>query len=427
MIQSPRHLLPQRVVIRRNRALQYSRRRLSHQPPHDEEEIAHCAQQIPKLADYGDSLHQLAATLDPTSRQAILHFVRNAEKNLVVPEPSWDDLKAVALNTAIPFVGFGVMDNAILIVAGDAIDTSLGVLLGISTMCAAAIGNIVSDVAGILLGTVIEDACAKYLKLPQPVLSNAQRQLRSVRWASQFGCGVGIVIGCIIGMFPLLFIDSNKIQARKREAAMDAIFQDVIHEAGSLIGATRTCLFLVVDDETDSKVPNPDGNMLYAKYEGVSGSASAAKARSIPLGQGILSRAALTREAWNIYDVHSEPDFVPELVGGDSEEVKAMLCVPVLDSQGRTIAVIRAINKKEGKGNKSRNHGVFTNADVQILKALATHISVSLQRMYEEGDSEELRLKDTIQMLKDYGLSGMEKQAFGRRPLFPEDSAEAPK
>jgi hypothetical protein len=57
------------------------------------------------------------------------------------PEPSFEQLRLVALNTAIPFVGFGIMDNSILIVAGDAIDTSLGVLLGISTMCAAAIGN----------------------------------------------------------------------------------------------------------------------------------------------------------------------------------------------------------------------------------------------------------------------------------------------
>lgn len=48
-----------------------------------------------------------------------------------------------------------------MILAGDMIDTSLGVTLGISTMCAAAIGNIVSDVAGVVLGTVVEDFCAR--------------------------------------------------------------------------------------------------------------------------------------------------------------------------------------------------------------------------------------------------------------------------
>lgn len=43
-----------------------------------------------------------------------------------VPPPAYRDLKLVALAQAIPFLGFGFMDNAILIIAGDAIDTSLG-------------------------------------------------------------------------------------------------------------------------------------------------------------------------------------------------------------------------------------------------------------------------------------------------------------
>lgn len=89
----------------------------------------------------------------------------------------------------------GIMDNAILIIAGDAIDTSLGVTLGISTMCAAAIGNIISDVAGIMLGTIIEDFTAR-LGLPAPNVSAAQRQLRSVRFAGQFGTLVGVGMNC---------------------------------------------------------------------------------------------------------------------------------------------------------------------------------------------------------------------------------------
>ena len=46
---------------------------------------------------------------------------------VVVPEPSARDLQLVTINMAIPFVGFGIMDNSILILAGDMIDTSLGV------------------------------------------------------------------------------------------------------------------------------------------------------------------------------------------------------------------------------------------------------------------------------------------------------------
>jgi hypothetical protein len=170
------------------------------------------------------------STPSPTSAPAAA-----AEMDAVV-EPTYEQLKLVALAQAIPFVGFGIMDNSILIIAGDAIDTSLGVMLGISTMCAAAIGNIISDVAGIMLGTVVEDFVARWANFPSPNLTNAQRNLRSVRFANQFGCGTGIVIGCIIGMFPLLYIDSHKIERMKREKHIENIFRDVVTEAKTLIG-----------------------------------------------------------------------------------------------------------------------------------------------------------------------------------------------
>jgi hypothetical protein len=133
-------------------------------------------------------------------RQAAQRLLQTSNIDVEIPEPSTYSLRLVAFNTAIPFVGFGIMDNAIMILAGDAIDTSLGVALGISTMCAAAIGNIVSDVAGVMLGTLVEDFCARRLNLPTPVLTTAQRQLRSVRWANQAGCAIGLIIGCVIGV-----------------------------------------------------------------------------------------------------------------------------------------------------------------------------------------------------------------------------------
>lgn len=113
------------------------------------------------------------------------------------------------------------MDNAILILAGESIDIYLGSTLMISTMCAAAIGNIVSDIAGVVSGTIIEDAVAKWSKRietisrgrvrlpPLPKLTYDQRALRSVRHSSQLGCAIGLTVGCIIGMFPLLFFDDR--------------------------------------------------------------------------------------------------------------------------------------------------------------------------------------------------------------------------
>lgn len=148
-----------------------------------------------------------------------------------MPEPTNEQLKIVAMHQAIPFIGFGIMDNAILILAGETIDIYLGMTLGISTMCAAAIGNIISDVCGVGLGTVIEDALLSWSKKieiitkgrvklpPMPKLSYEQRNLRSVRLSGQMGCAVGLTVGCVIGMFPLLFFSSDKEKEVDNSAA----------------------------------------------------------------------------------------------------------------------------------------------------------------------------------------------------------------
>ncbi|GLE09503.1 hypothetical protein PINS_up021231 [Pythium insidiosum] len=86
---------------------------------------------------------------------------------------SMQELKYVALQQGLPFIGFGFVDNAIMIIAGDYIDLTLGVSLGISSMAAAGIGNTISDIAGLGLGGVVEDFCAR-LGLPTPALTPAQ-------------------------------------------------------------------------------------------------------------------------------------------------------------------------------------------------------------------------------------------------------------
>jgi hypothetical protein len=63
---------------------------------------------------------------------------------------------------AVPFVAFGFIDNTVLIYAGDAIDNSVGVAFGLSSLAAAAMGQIFSDTSGVLFGGAIE---AWFLKL----------------------------------------------------------------------------------------------------------------------------------------------------------------------------------------------------------------------------------------------------------------------
>ncbi|KAH7716054.1 Transmembrane protein 65 [Aphelenchoides avenae] len=119
-------------------------------------------------------------------------------------QPSVVQLKQLFAYNAIPFIGFGILDNMIMILAGEYIDQSLGALLAISTMAAAALGNIISDVAGVGLAHYVEKLAGK-LGIRHPVLTAAQLESSRARVTVNLARAFGLVIGCLIGMFPLLF------------------------------------------------------------------------------------------------------------------------------------------------------------------------------------------------------------------------------
>ena len=81
-------------------------------------------------------------------------------------------------------------------------------------MAAAGLGNLVSDVSGVWAGSSIEKASrAMGFKLPQ--LSEWQMQHKSTKRYENFGSALGVSIGCLLGMFPLLLMDANKDQEKK--------------------------------------------------------------------------------------------------------------------------------------------------------------------------------------------------------------------
>uniref|UniRef100_A0A914PAR1 Transmembrane protein 65 n=1 Tax=Panagrolaimus davidi TaxID=227884 RepID=A0A914PAR1_9BILA len=115
-------------------------------------------------------------------------------------------VKQLIIFNVFPFIGFGILDNMILIVAGQWINTTFGVLLGISTMAAAALGNILSDIAGVGLSYYVEIGVRK-LGIHQPTLLQEQAESRKVRYIVNFSRVMGLTVGCLIGMFPLLFFE----------------------------------------------------------------------------------------------------------------------------------------------------------------------------------------------------------------------------
>ncbi|KAJ8273138.1 hypothetical protein GJAV_G00097880 [Gymnothorax javanicus] len=162
-------------------------------------------------------------TLHPTERSCLLKELHRFESMAIVQEqvemapPSAAQLRYVLLHNAIPFIGFGFLDNAIMIAAGTQIELSIGVTFGISTMAAAALGNLVSDLAGLGLAGYVE-ALAHRLGMQIPDLSPKQVDMWQTRVSSHMGKGIGVTIGCILGMFPLLFLGDDDDDDKKKDA-----------------------------------------------------------------------------------------------------------------------------------------------------------------------------------------------------------------
>lgn len=116
-------------------------------------------------------------------------------------------LALMALSAGIPFVGFGFMDNAIMLVAGEEIDVVFGEAWGLSKLAAAGLGNIVADVVGVGFAEQIEDWVRKIKYIRPPRLSRVQRDMVSSKVARIGGAMLGVSIGGLMGLVPLLWLD----------------------------------------------------------------------------------------------------------------------------------------------------------------------------------------------------------------------------
>ncbi|KAL2080181.1 hypothetical protein ACEWY4_023974 [Coilia grayii] len=166
-------------------------------------------------------------SLHPKERTCLLQELQNFESIAIAQEklealpPSSAQLRYLLLHNAIPFVGFGFLDNAIMIAAGTQIELSIGVTFGISTMAAAALGNLVSDLAGLGLAGYVE-ALAARLGMQVPELTPKQADMWQTRVSSHLGKAIGVTIGCILGMFPLLFLNEEDEKEKQKEAQSPA-------------------------------------------------------------------------------------------------------------------------------------------------------------------------------------------------------------
>lgn len=275
--------------------------------------------------------------------------------------PTNEQLRIVALRYAIPMIGFGFMDNLVMCTAGEAIDRTFGVALGISTMVAAGFGQCFSDVAGNLTGGAVEAGVQK-LKLPHHGLTENQLDLGVSRAYRLAGACVGVVTGCLLGMTCLLFMDTDAADRARKANELKTIFEHVVLHGKSYFHAERASLFLFDEEKHEfwSTVATGSDDAVMKNM-----------IIKVKADKGILGACAKSGELLNVADAYEDDRFDASIDKETNFRTRSVLAMPVKDDDGNIIGAIQMINKKLKDGSDA----TFTSEDETMLEMMASHVT----------------------------------------------------
>ena len=106
-----------------------------------------------------------------------------------------------------------------MIHAGHYVDSTLGVTFGLSTLAAAAIGQIASGIGGVIFGDALDNILSRAMGSRH--MTKAQKAMRSSRLVGVAGGCIGVTIGCCLGLVNLLFVDEARVTQLKLQALED--------------------------------------------------------------------------------------------------------------------------------------------------------------------------------------------------------------
>ena len=268
---------------------------------------------------------------------------------------TWLQLRLVALESGLVFVGFGTVDNAAMLFFGDQIDKTLGVALGISTLASAGLGNTISDILGIGLGGAVA-RFANSLGLPTATLTLQQTTLRSVRWARQFGATFGVVVGCLLGMTPLLFMDQHQTEKRKRRQRVEDLMDAAVEHISEVVDGESATLFVV------------DHGELWTRASKELGKGDV----RMPMTTGLAGKCATSGASLIVNDPYAHPDFNPAVDKERGSRTRSVICCPVFDASGtHVVGVIEVVNKRAasplaGAASSTSNDGGAAASDAEV-------------------------------------------------------------
>ena len=143
------------------------------------------------------------------------------------------------------------------------------------------------------------------------------------------------------------------------ETMLEQVMEAFTLKIGQLLQAERTTIFLVDGDK----------DQLWAKIP--SGEDKAAKEVRIPLNVGLAGHVATTGESLNITEAYNHPLFNPEVDESPGYHTNSLLCMPIVSSNKKIVAVVQLLNKAGGVP--------FDEEDEQRFRDFAASIGIILE------------------------------------------------
>eukprot|EP00039_Didymoeca_costata_P010008 m.133700 g.133700 ORF g.133700 m.133700 type:complete len:437 (-) comp14678_c1_seq2:586-1896(-) len=190
------------------------------------------------------------------SHNAAIRTMSSVTEKARIPMPTKLQLQRHMINSSVLFIGIGFMDNIVMIAAADAIDQQLYQLFHFSVLTCAALGQCVSDFAGVTFGIVLERLVDKLSMLKKSGLTHEQLELNQVKVWGAIGSSLGVVVGCLIGASTLLIREQRQLQAEDHvkfdERRMSSVFSSFVQAGHEHIGAEYCNVWLTNDNNVDT-------------------------------------------------------------------------------------------------------------------------------------------------------------------------------
>lgn len=151
----------------------------------------------------------------------------------------------------------------------------------------------------------------------------------------------------------------DTIEGINQTTEFKSVLAESMEAARLLMNSEASSLLLLDKESGDLYISMPTGP---AKTEVVG--------KTIPRQKGISGWVAENRRPYLTNDVTQSEYFYGDLA--EKFKTRSMICVPLINRQNEVIGVLQAINR--------RNNEDFTPHDIPVFQALASHITIAIER-----------------------------------------------